>query len=189
MSARRFLTIASGIALFCTNAQAATPQLGPGAAIEVRRTTIIVSNMENSLKLYRDALGMRVTHDNKDVIVSGVSLPAGVPGNHTHLVLLRSDADRTGWIGLIQYYDPPLPKPQRATPGRIGIGDHIVVLNTNEVDRRCALVAKVPGVVMTGALGDHVYAPTSTRGSLTIRGCYFLDPDGAFFELVETRPS
>ena len=176
-----------GLAPIAGATEAAAPVAVP--VPEVRRTTIIVADIDASLKLYRDALGMRIAHENADVIVSGVALPVGKPGNHTRLVLLRGDADRSGWIGLIQFTDPPIAPRTLASPRRLKIGDHVIVINSSDVDRQCALVAKVPGVKFTRGLGDETYAPTSTRGPITVRGCYFFDPDGTFIELVGTRPT
>ena len=42
---------------------------------DVRRMTIIVRNMENSLEFYRDALGLKVNYDIVTT-TSGVALPA-----------------------------------------------------------------------------------------------------------------
>ncbi len=53
--------------------------------IDLRRTTLIVSDIENSLKFYRDALGFKVIYDNwirtprsagGDVLVFSLSVPS-----------------------------------------------------------------------------------------------------------------
>ena len=75
---------------------------------DVRRLTLLVRNMENSLKLYRDVIGLRINYDER-LKVSGVALPAGVPGNPVRLVLLNGNDPFIGWIGLMEYSDPPLP--------------------------------------------------------------------------------
>jgi len=46
---------------------------------DLRRTSLIVSDIDESLKLYRDVLGFQVNYD-AEVTMSGVALPAGVPG-------------------------------------------------------------------------------------------------------------
>jgi hypothetical protein len=46
---------------------------------DVRRTTMIVRSIDNSLRLYRDVVGLKVNYDAV-VTTSGVALPAGAPG-------------------------------------------------------------------------------------------------------------
>ena len=114
---------------------------------DIRRVTLIVRNIENSLKLYRDVLGMKVNYDTV-VETSGVALPAGTPGAKARLILLNSNDIYIGWIGLMEWIDPPLPDPG-PYPKRMGPGGHVIVTNTDDVDGRCAAAAKVPGVTVT----------------------------------------
>ena len=96
-------------------AGAATAQTAPGVdkpkerlPTDVRRATIIVRDMEASLKLYRDVVGLQVNYDTV-VETSGVALPAGPPGAKARLVLLNSNDPWVGWIGLMQWTKPALP--------------------------------------------------------------------------------
>ncbi|MEM6584479.1 MAG: hypothetical protein AAF692_01865 [Pseudomonadota bacterium] len=75
---------------------------------DVRRSTIIVRNIENSLKLYRDVIGLEVNYDTT-VTTSGVALPAGEPGATARLVLLNSNDPWVGWVGLMEWVDPAIP--------------------------------------------------------------------------------
>jgi len=68
---------------------------------DIRRVTLIVRDMEASLKLYRDVVGLKVNYDTV-VETSGVALPAGEPGAKARLVLLNSNDPFIGWIGLMQ---------------------------------------------------------------------------------------
>jgi uncharacterized protein YceK len=74
----------------CTTARTATSQApttaSPGVAApaeriptDIRRLTIIVRDMDKSLALYRDVLGLKVNYDIMTT-TSGVALPAGEPG-------------------------------------------------------------------------------------------------------------
>jgi hypothetical protein len=80
---------------------------------DVRRASIIVRDIEKSLALYRDVIGLEVNYDNL-VKMSGVALPAGEPGATARLVLLNANDPWIGWIGLLQWIDPPLPAAARA---------------------------------------------------------------------------
>jgi hypothetical protein len=85
----------------CAPALAQQRPASPGVAItervptDIRRTTIIVRDMEKSLALYRDVLGMKVNYDTV-VQTSGVALPAGVPGAKARLVPMTGGSAGSG---------------------------------------------------------------------------------------------
>jgi catechol 2,3-dioxygenase-like lactoylglutathione lyase family enzyme len=76
----------------------------------IRRTTMLVNDIEPSLQIYRDILGMSVHYD-EEILVSGDGLPAGEPNSQTRLVMLKCKDDFIGMLGILQYIDPPLPEP------------------------------------------------------------------------------
>ena len=90
-----------------TDGATAEPSAGGGDApkdrlpTDVRRSTIIVRSMENSLRLYRDVIGLEINYDTT-VTTSGVALPAGEPGATARLVLLNSNDPWVGWVGLME---------------------------------------------------------------------------------------
>jgi catechol 2,3-dioxygenase-like lactoylglutathione lyase family enzyme len=148
---------------------------------DIRRVTLIVRNMENSLKLYRDVLGMKVNYDTV-VTMSGVALPAGEPGAKARLVLLNGNDPFIGWIGLMEWLDPKLPDPG-PYPKRMGIGSHVIITQTEDLDRRCAEAAKVPGVTVTAPARPQTYPGRNGGPPIQVRGCNFFDPDGTLIEM------
>jgi catechol 2,3-dioxygenase-like lactoylglutathione lyase family enzyme len=148
---------------------------------DIRRVTMIVRDMENSLKLYRDVMGLKVNYDAV-LPMSGVALPAGEPGAKARLVLLNGNDPFIGWIGLMEWLDPKLPDPG-PYPRRMGIGGHVIVTNTEDIDRRCAEAAKVPGVTMTSPPKAQQYPGRNGAPPINVRGCNFFDPDGTLIEL------
>jgi catechol 2,3-dioxygenase-like lactoylglutathione lyase family enzyme len=151
------------------------------APTDFRRVTFIVADMDRSLAIWRDILGFRVNYDNA-ITVSGVALPAGKPGNKTRLVILEANDKWIGGIGLLQFTDPPLPKP-KAYPKRLGIGGHVIVLNTDDVDGRCAKLQKIEGVTITMLPSTTEYPGRNGGPPIRVRGCNFFDPDGTFVEM------
>lgn len=163
-------------------------QASPGVAVpaervptDVRRVTLIVRDMETSLKLYRDVVGLKINYDTV-VETSGVALPAGVPGAEARLVLLNGNDPWVGWIGLMQWIDPPLADPG-PYPKRMGPGGHVIVMNTDDVDGRCAAALKVPGVVQTALPRLQTYPGRNGGPEIRVRGCNFFDPDGTLIEM------
>jgi catechol 2,3-dioxygenase-like lactoylglutathione lyase family enzyme len=150
---------------------------------DIRRLTILVRDMDNSLRLYRDVLGLKVNYD-EPITTSGVALPAGVPGNKTRLVLLNGNDPWIGWIGLMQYVDPPL-QDTGPYPKRLGLGGHVLVTNTTDVVKRCDMIKSVPGVHVTAEVRMQEYPGRNGGPPIRVMGCNFFDPDGTFIELNE----
>lgn len=148
---------------------------------DLRRTSLIVSDIDESLKLYRDVLGFQVNYD-AEVTMSGVALPAGEPGAKARLVLISTNDSWVGWIGLLEWLDPKLEAP--ATPRtRMGIGDALLVFNTEKVDEHCDAVAKIPGVNLTAPASNTTYPARAGGDPIVVRTCYLFDRDGYFMEL------
>ena len=148
---------------------------------DVRRVTIIVRDMERSLKLYRDVVGLKVNYDTM-VETSGVALPAGVPGAKARLVLLNANDPFVGWIGLMQWTDPKLEGPVDY-PKRMTFGGTVIVMNTDDVDGRCAAAAKLPGVTQTALPRMQEYPGRNGAPPIHVKGCNFFDPDGVLIEM------
>ncbi|OYU16140.1 MAG: glyoxalase/bleomycin resistance/dioxygenase family protein [Alphaproteobacteria bacterium PA4] len=148
---------------------------------DVRRLTILVRDMENSLKLYRDVIGLKINYDQR-LTVSGVALPAGVPGNKVRLVLLNGNDPFIGWIGLMQYFDPPLPAAD-PYPKRLQAGGHVLILNTDDAAKRCDMAKTVPGVTMTADVREQIYPGRNGGPDIHVMGCNFFDPDGTAIEM------
>lgn len=148
---------------------------------DFRRVSLIVEDMDESLKLYRDILEFEVNYDAV-VPMSGVALPAGEPGAKARLVLLSSNDSWVGWIGLLQWVDPKIPAP--ATPRtRMGIGDAILVFNTEKVEEHCDAVAKLDGINITAPASNTTYPGRNGGPEIVVRTCYLFDRDGYFIEL------
>jgi catechol 2,3-dioxygenase-like lactoylglutathione lyase family enzyme len=147
---------------------------------DVRRTTLIVRDMEASLKLYRDVVGMKVNYDTV-VETSGVALPAGPPGAKARLVLLNANDPWVGWIGLMQWIDPKLPA--APYPTRMGPGGVVIVMNTDDVEGRCKAAKAVPGVTFTAEARLQEYPGRNGGPTIRVMGCNFFDPDGILIEM------
>jgi catechol 2,3-dioxygenase-like lactoylglutathione lyase family enzyme len=152
---------------------------------DIRRTTIIVRDMESSLKLYRDVMGLKVNYDTV-VTMSGVALPAGTPGAKARLVLLNGNDPFIGWIGLLHWTDPKLADPG-PYPRRMGPGGIVIVTNTDDVPAKCAAAAKVPGVTVTGPPREQVYPGRNGAPPIRVIGCNFFDPDGILIEMNQLQ--
>lgn len=145
----------------------------------VKRTTLIVRDVERSMRFYRDVLGLDAWYDD-EIVLSGQGLAAGAAGDRTRLVIMKSVDPVVGMIGLLQWLEPPLPAP----PGdrdRLGIGDVVFVMQSDDlhaVHRRLldwgARIFAAP----------HEFTVRGADGAVvTMTSISFWDPDGYFFEL------
>lgn len=186
---RTFAVACTALAAPALLAQSAPPPSrspgveAPAARVptDVRRTTFIVRDIDTSLRLYRDVIGLKVNYD-AEVQTSGVALPAGKPGATARLVLLNGNDPWVGWIGLMQWTRPTLGK-AKPYPRRMTYGGTVIVMNTDDVDGRCAAAAKVPGVVMTAQPRMQEYPGRNGGPPIRVRGCNFFDPDGTLIEM------
>lgn len=148
---------------------------------DFRRLSLIVEDIDESLKLYRDVLEFNVNYD-AEVTMSGKALPAGDPGAKARLVLLSSNDSWVGWLGLLQWVDPQLP-PREDKYARMGIGDPVLVFNTEKVEEHCNAAAALPGIKMTAEASNTTYPGRAGGAPITVRTCYLFDRDGYFMEL------
>jgi len=96
-------------------------------------------------------------------------------------VLVSTNDSWVGWIGLLQWLDPELEKPVPRT--RMGIGDALLVFNTEKVDEHCDAVAKLPEINITAPASNTTYPAREGGEPIVVRTCYLFDRDGYFIEL------
>jgi catechol 2,3-dioxygenase-like lactoylglutathione lyase family enzyme len=144
----------------------------------VKRTTLIVRDMDASLRWYREVLGLSIYYD-KHFTLAGNSLAAGKTGDITRLVILKCEHPEIGMIGLLQWLDPPLPVPATIPTG-VTYGNPVFIVSTDdaaEAHRRAV------------ALGTRVHAApheSTVEGAdgstMHFLGTSLFDPDGYFYE-------
>lgn len=121
------------IALGSTTIAAPIPE-SERLPVDLRRTTLVVRDIDRSLPLYRDALGLKVIYDQ-------------VIGGTTRLVLLRANDDFIGVLGLMQRLNltepPPPPVFRKAQPGGL-----ILVFNLQDLDARFERIKATPHVTI-----------------------------------------
>ena len=144
------------------------------------RATIFVRDIEASLKLYRDILGLKPMFDNHWK-GKGINMIMGTDGKELRATVLMAGDSVQGNLGIYQLYNekgtpPPAPK---GTDTRIG--DVAVVFPTNDIWN------------LTKKIQDAGYEMISPPVSLIERPEYqvqpvemmFRDPDGVLVNLVQ----
>jgi catechol 2,3-dioxygenase-like lactoylglutathione lyase family enzyme len=99
----------------------------------LRRTTIFVNDMERSLELYRDVLGMTVFYDQV-IAAPETAQFLGVPGARTRVVSLQGGDTPFGMVGLVSFLHPDI-APRRQLRASVE-GPDLLFLFTGEIDIR-----------------------------------------------------
>lgn len=148
--------------------------------IDLRRTTLVVRDVENSLALYRDALGMRLTYDN--VIRTPRSAQTDEAAERAlRLIFLQANDDFVGVLGLLHYRKPAKQQPRSELafePGSI-----VLVFNVEDLDQRWDDVLAVPGVEVLSEPSETSYPSYDGEGVIRVRVSVIRDPDGFIIEL------
>lgn len=148
--------------------------------IDLRRTTLIVRDMDTTLRFYRDALGLRVAYDQ--VIRTPRDAASDAAAERSlRLVFLQANDDFIGMIGLIQYYKPD--KRVQPAPEPFSIGSMVFVFNTADLARRFEAARRVPGVRVIEEPTRTAYPGYDGKGVIPVMVSTITDPDGYTVEL------
>ncbi len=143
----------------------------------VKRTTMMVRDMERSLIFYRDVLGANIWFD-RPFTLDGGGLPIGKKGDRLRLVIVKFDHDEIGMMGLMEFLDPVIPAPE--IDYELGYGKPVFVVvaeNAQLIYER----AVQHGFKTRGA--PKTWSTTGAKGETKHFVSTFLwDADGHFFE-------
>ena len=149
--------------------------------LDLRRTTLVVADMENSLMFYRDALGMEVTYDNM-ILTPNDAKTAEEAEIARRLVFLRANDDFIGVLGLLEYQKPR--KPVVDLEGAaFHTGTTVLVFNIENLESAFEAASQVKGATVLSDPREVTYP--SYDGSTTLRVIVsaMQDPDGFTVEL------
>lgn len=149
--------------------------------IDLRRTTLVVQDIERSLEFYRDALGMAMIYDN---LILTPRDAAGVEDAERalRLVMLRANDDYIGVVGLLQYF-----KPVKETIDLSGTsfmeGTAVLLFNVEDLSGAFARAIDVEGVVVIDEPMPVSYPSYDGEGVIDVIVSTVQDPDGFTVEL------
>lgn len=175
-------------ALLASSCATPPPVAGPVAEVaanplDLRRTTLVVRDMDASLALYRDALGMTIAYDQQ-LTSPGLGRHGTDGTNRSRLVLLEANNDYIGMLGLWQFLDQTdkdtaPPGPADFTPGKI-----VLLFHSATLDKTFAAAANAPGVKIVSPPTERRYP--SPQGDIIVMVSMLTDNDGHTIELNRT---
>lgn len=149
--------------------------------IDFRRTTLVVRDIDTSLELYRDVLGMKVIYDQM------IRTPAGKPDAETdrirRLVFLRANDTYVGVLGLLEYQKPK--KEQPVSRLAFEPGTSVQLFATTNLEEKFEMAQAVPGVEAIMPPRIVEYPSYDGTGTIPVRVSIISDPDGFVLEVNE----
>jgi catechol 2,3-dioxygenase-like lactoylglutathione lyase family enzyme len=162
-------------------AQEARPPAPPGDVVGVGNIGHIVQDIDASLALYRDVLGLEVTVSAPFAPNEAIMKMGHTEGGQSRIAVLKLPGLAAG-IELIEYKDVER-KPQR--PNFVDPGAANVSMRVRDLDGLFAKIEKVPGVKVLTAGGKPITLETP-NGKL--HAVFLQDPDGFVVELLDSTP-
>lgn len=99
----------------------------------IRRTTIVVEDIDTSLTFYRDILGLEVFYDG-EIGADATGKLLGVDGARVRIVSMKGEDTTFGMVGLMQYITPEI-KPRRSVVEMNLPADIVLIFRTTEIHR------------------------------------------------------
>ncbi|MDX2144478.1 MAG: VOC family protein [Rhodospirillaceae bacterium] len=153
----------------------------PGQALApMARATIFVRDIDASLKLYRDILGLKPMFDNHWK-GKGINDIMGTSGKELRATVLMAGDSVVGNIGIYQLYNEKGTPPPPARGSDTRIGDVAVIFPTNDI---WGLTKKIQdaGYEMISPPVVLIERPGMKQQPLEMM---FRDPDGVLVNLVQ----
>lgn len=150
----------------------------------VRRTTLIVHDIDASIRFYRDVLGFEVWLENRGVVRES-SLPSTAPlGAPSRFAIMKGRHPWVGMIGLLQYGEArKLP----SLPRKLVPGDAVLMIETNQLaaihqrmQRAGTRIHKPPETTEVSGAGGARWNATFL---------FAWDPDGHMLEINQREPA
>ena len=149
--------------------------------LTLRRQTLIVRDIEKSLLLYRDAIGMEVIYDNI------IRRPHREEDRQQEirLVFLKASNDFIGVLGLVDYEHNNPEHPVHTRPVRkegFTPGNSVLLFNTTELDERWPRIEAVEGIEVISGPTYTEYPSYDGTSIIRVNVTRFYDADGFLVE-------
>jgi len=144
----------------------------------LHHSTIVVEDMERSLRFYRDVLGFKVSLD-QELGGEELSTVLGIPGAKMRIVLLQVGKQETGLVGLLSFLSPKKERVEKKPGGTFPHALVFVADDIEEVYTRLKNAGEKP-------ISAPVTIKIPEAGSVKIFAC--LDPNGVLVEIDQFVP-
>lgn len=153
--------------------------------VDLRRTTLVVQDIERSLQFYQDAIGMEVIYDN--MVYSPRDAGSVENANSAlRLVFLRANDDFVGILGMMQYIKPAK-EIVDLTDTSFRPGSIVLVFNSENIDESFAKAKAIEGVKVRSEPTLTTYPSYDGSSTISVKVSVMQDPDGFTIELNQLQ--
>lgn len=185
-----FGCFAAFLALTVTLDAVAQERSGAFQAPAVRRTTLLVENLDKSIDFYQ-RLGLTKWYDAASTdadpggVIGASDLPLTSNPKTGRIVIMRGNDDRIGMIGLLAYDRPPLASARSNLVG-IGTSDMIIMLEVPDIQGVYSRLQQAGVRFHRTPYKFTVDRPDGTKSTGSRMFAY--DPDGHLIEIAQPDP-
>ena len=168
------------VALLLVGAWIAAPARAAEPPSVVRRTTLIVHDIDASIRFYRDVLGFELWLENRGQVSAG-SLPSNAPpGAPSRFAIMKGRHPWVGMVGLLQYGEA---QPAPRLPRRLVPGDAVLMIETTDLAGIWARMQRAGTPIHKPPQTSEVTGAGGARWQATF--LFAWDPDGHMLEINE----
>lgn len=155
-------------------------------ANELLRPTFIIADMDAAVAFYTSVFGWQVVFDQ--VIKVDERYPPAAPHNaRSRLTVFQIDDPELGTLGFMQYMDHEIPAGPSKFRKKLGQGEGILVIRSNDVDGCYERILKTDAVVI-GAPADWEVLGERPGEVIKLRTLSLCDPNGIYLEVNHRYP-
>lgn len=160
------------------------------ASVVLKRVTLWVRELERSLELYRDVLGL-VILEEKTLAGPAIAAMVGLEQARLRIAHLGRPGTQQGWVGLYEIGETA-PRTMAALPKVETFplyGQSTLVFEVSDVAAICAKLSVLPGVtVLVGPSHYHKIEASEAMPAGHYSELIFRDADGTIVSLLSYRP-
>ncbi len=150
----------------------------------VKRTTLLVSDIERSIAFY-EAIGFSIWLDrggDRDPNAEGGGLPLNGKPSYSRIAIMEGQHPEWAMIGLLQFDNPPLPWTRDPDDKTIGTSDAVLVIVTDDIKEVHGNLQAMGATILKE---PEDYTSNSVNGRKFGAIMFVQDPDGYVIEMSE----
>jgi catechol 2,3-dioxygenase-like lactoylglutathione lyase family enzyme len=156
----------------------------------VRRTTLVVENLDKSIEFYQ-RLGLTKWYDkatdvnSAEGVLGAADLPLTADPQMGRIVIMKGNDERIGMIGLLGYDKPKLASARGNLMG-LGTGDAIIMMEVPDIQ---AVYSRLQQIDVRFHRTPYKFVVPNPDGtSNTGQRMFVYDPDGRLIEIAQPDP-
>lgn len=181
------LGLAALVAFMLAQSASAQERSSAFQATAVRRTTLVVENIDKSIEFYQ-RLGLTKWYEkatdatSPEGVIGAADLPLAEDPKSGRIVIMKGNDERVGMIGLLGYDKPKLTSARGNLMG-IGTGDAIIMMEVPDIQ---AVYSRLQQIGVRFHRTPYKFTVNNPNGTVnTGQRMFVYDPDGRLIEVAQ----